>query len=161
MRRRWILGLAGFLLLGLPVLAQDTTLWIGPAVGNVWKRDRHAYGSLEVRRRFFTAGRWSWEAGAALEANSVENYLGVALSLRYALSDRWSLSLTTGPGRYSDRYFDLGSRLEFRSGVELARQLRKGRRVAVGLFHYSNGGTASHNPGTESVRVALVLPLEG
>lgn len=141
-----------------PVLAQETFVLVGPAVGNVRNQNRHLYGSLEIRHVFQSWGKLSLGFGGALEVSSIENYAGLNLTLRYTLFDPWSLSLTSDPGCFSDRYFDLGSHLEFWSGLEACYQLRRGYSLAFGLFHYSNGGVATHNPGMESVRVAFVIP---
>ncbi len=159
MLRMKSLLMAVLFVVNCPVLAQETFVLVGPAVGNVQNQNRHLYGSLEIRHVFQSWGKVSLGFGGALEVSSLESYAGVNLTLRYTLSDRWSLSLTSGPGRFSDRYFDLGSHLEFRSGLEVCYQLRRGYCLAFGLFHYSNGGVATHNPGTGSVRVAFVIPL--
>lgn len=157
-RAKMLLVLALFFV-SCPVLAGETFVLVGPAVGNIQNNNRHLYGSLEIRHLFHAWGKLSLGAGGVLEVSSLENYAGLNLTLRYTLSDRWSVSLTSGPGRFSDRYFDLGSHLQFRSGLEVFYHLGKGYDLAIGLFHYSNGGVASHNPGTESVRVAFLIPL--
>lgn len=48
---------------------------------------------------------------------------------------------------------DLGGVLEFRSGLDLAWVLDGGGRVGVGIYHLSNAGIYSFNPGEESVYV--------
>jgi hypothetical protein len=151
--------IAVLFIVSCPALAGETFVLVGPAVGNVQNQNRHLYGSLELRHLFHSWGKLSWGAGGAVEASSLENYIGLNLTLQYTFSSRWSASLTSGPGRYSDRYFDLGSHLEFRSGLEVFYRLGKGYRAGIGIFHYSNGGVGQHNPGTNSVRVALVIPL--
>ncbi|MGC8763009.1 MAG: acyloxyacyl hydrolase [Acidobacteriota bacterium] len=151
--------MAALFIVSCPALAQETFVLVGPAVGNVQNQNRHLYGSLEIRHLFHSWGKLSLGFGGALELSSLENYAGLSLTLRYTLSDRWSLSLTSGPGRYSDHYFDLGSHLEFRSGLEVFYRLRKGYGLGLGLFHYSNAGVGTHNPGTESVRMAFLIPL--
>ncbi|MGA9753373.1 MAG: acyloxyacyl hydrolase [Acidobacteriota bacterium] len=151
--------MAALFIVGWPALAGETFVLVGPAVGNVQNQNRHLYGSLELRHLFHSWGKLSWGAGGVLDVSSLENYEGLNLTLQYVFSDRWSASLTSGPGRYSDHHYDLGSHLEFRSGLELFYHLGRGYRLGIGVFHYSNGGVARHNPGTESVRVALVIPL--
>lgn len=151
--------MAVLILVSCPVLAGETFVLVGPAVGNVQNKNRHLYGSLELRHLFHSWGKLSLGAGGVLDASSRENYAGLNLTLQYTFSSRWSASVTSGPGRYSDRYFDLGSHLEFRSGLEVFDDFGKGYRLGLGYFHYSNGGVARHNPGTESVRLALVIPL--
>jgi hypothetical protein len=63
----------------------------------------------------------------------------------WRVSPQWASGLYYhGDGR------DLGGILEFRSGIELSRQVGKGR-VGLLLYHLSNAGFYSRNPGTESL----------
>ncbi len=159
MKRTKMLLITVLFIVSCPVLAGETFVLVGPAVGNVQNKNRHLYGSLELRHLFHSWGKLSLGAGGALEVSSRENYAGLNLTLQYTFSSRWSASLTSGPGRYSDHVLNLGSHLEFRSGLEVFYDFGKGYRLGLGYFHYSNGGVARHNPGTESVRLALVIPL--
>jgi lipid A 3-O-deacylase len=81
--------------------------------------------------------------------------------LRYdlPLAGSWFLSPQLAAGLYSHELgIDLGGALEFRSALELSRELRGGRsRVGLLLFHLSNGHLYSHNPGTEGLVLAYSL----
>jgi lipid A 3-O-deacylase len=81
--------------------------------------------------------------------------------LRYdlPLGDSWFLSPQLAAGLYSHELgIDLGGALEFRSGIELSRELRGGRsRAGLLLFHLSNGRLYSHNPGTEGLVLTYSL----
>jgi hypothetical protein len=149
------------LLMGaLPAFAQDNTwFYIGQSVGNVRHQDKYGYGSVEVRRLLHTWGKVSLGYGGALDVGTRDDYIGPNLAIFYHISDRWEASLTSGPGWYSNHSLDLGSNLEFRSGVELYLLLNRGWRLDVGVFHYSNAGLHAYNPGAESVRFAVVIPL--
>jgi hypothetical protein len=72
-------------------------------------------------------------------------------------SSPWELSIQFAPGIYShgDKGFKLGGPVEFRSGIEVSRQLggpgdNRGR-VGLMLFHISNAHIYTHNPGSESL----------
>jgi lipid A 3-O-deacylase len=54
---------------------------------------------------------------------------------------------------------DLGSTIEFRSGVELAYRFDNRARLGVGLHHISNAHISDKNPGTETLTLILSLPL--
>ena len=54
---------------------------------------------------------------------------------------------------------DLGSTIEFRSGVELAYRFDNRARVGVAFHHISNAGISDKNPGTETLTLTLSLPL--
>lgn len=51
----------------------------------------------------------------------------------------------------------LGSRLEFRSSVELSVAVREALRVGLSFSHISNGGLAHANPGVETVLFGLTF----
>lgn len=56
---------------------------------------------------------------------------------------------------------ELGNELEFRSGVELAYQFRNKVRAGIAIFHLSNGGISSENPGTEALVFSICIPMLG
>lgn len=54
------------------------------------------------------------------------------------LNDRWVLIPSFGAGLFKKGDgLDLGSRLEFRSGIEIARRFHGEYRIGVALFHLS------------------------
>ncbi len=56
---------------------------------------------------------------------------------------------------------DLGSILEFRSGVEIAYRFDNRARLGVAFQHISNAGIDDNNPGTESLVLTYAIPLSG
>lgn len=143
-----------------PVLAGETFVLIGPAVAKLQNNDNHLYGSVELRHMYYSWGRLSLGTGGVVESSNLENFLGFNLSLHYTFSKLWSVSLSSGPGRYSNDHFNLGNQLEFRSGLEIFYRFAKRCMLGFGVFHYSNSGIGgTHNPGTESIRLALVISL--
>jgi len=75
------------------------------------------------------------------------------------LGDRWQISPSFAPGIYSGESFDLGGPIEFRSGIDLSYRLRERWKVAVGVYHLSNGGLYSRNGGSEALLFSLVRVL--
>lgn len=72
----------------------------------------------------------------------------------------FSLVPQVGVGRYGQGAGkNLGSPLEFRTGVELAYHFRDGSRVGAEFTHMSNADVARHNPGTEAITVSYQFPL--
>jgi hypothetical protein len=66
----------------------------------------------------------------------------------------WLFSPSFAAGLYyRDAGKILGGVLEFRSGLELTYQLRRGRHLGAALYHLSNGSFYDSNPGTESLLV--------
>lgn len=54
---------------------------------------------------------------------------------------------------------DLGSILEFRSGIEVGWRFDNRSRLSVMLYHISNAGIGDTNPGTEAVSLGYSIPL--
>jgi len=54
---------------------------------------------------------------------------------------------------------DLGTAMQFRTGVEVAWRLAGGWRVGVELDHISNSGYADTNRGAESLMVTVAVPV--
>lgn len=137
--------------------AADIWLLAGPGFGPLRRPPRQFYGSLEldlwpVRRHF---GVW-----ASMDNSPGGRWVGLGPLVGTTVGRGIHLGFGTGPGWYPDRgRFDLGSHLEFRSTVYLTVPLKSGWEAGLTLSHYSNAGTASHNPGAETVRVVLVIPL--
>ncbi len=100
-------------------------------------------------------GYWGLQGVVGLAFDGGAQYGYVAIRREFWLgASRCGLVPFVGIGYYRQGTgFDLGSELEFISGLELA--LRLNERSALGLrfFHLSNGSVSDRNPGTE----ALVL----
>jgi lipid A 3-O-deacylase len=71
------------------------------------------------------------------------------------LAAPWELSIQFAPGIYSHGSdgFKLGGPVEFRSGIEISRQVGDRQRLGLMLFHLSNAHIYVHNPGSESLVV--------
>jgi len=54
---------------------------------------------------------------------------------------------------------ELGSVIEFRSGVELAYRFDSRARLGIAFHHISNASISSDNPGTETLTLVFSLPL--
>ncbi len=54
---------------------------------------------------------------------------------------------------------DLGSTIEFRSGVELAYRFDNRARLGLAFHHISNAHISENNPGTETLTLTFSLPL--
>ncbi|MFT3906512.1 MAG: acyloxyacyl hydrolase [Steroidobacteraceae bacterium] len=88
-------------------------------------------------------------------------YVNISLQYTQAFGERWFCTLSSGPGSYS-RDSDgqnLGAPLEFLSSIEVAREIGRGQRLALGFEHISNAHVARLNPGNEMVRLSYILPI--
>jgi len=77
------------------------------------------------------------------------------------LSDRLILMPQAAVGAFADGDGkDLGSTLEFKTGLELAWRFEDRSRLGVAIHHISNASIGDTNPGTEIISVVYSLPLD-
>ena len=106
-------------------------------------------------------GLWHFRPVLGLTATShrtVHGYGGLMLDLPLTSWFYVAPSFVAGPFD-SGSGRELGGHFQFRSGIELAVQSESGWRLGVALYHTSNGGLSSDNPGGESVLVNLGMPI--
>ena len=141
----------------LSARAGDTDLLIGAGRLNLRHSPGIAYGSVEAAHLWGDSRYWGFWGAADLSDSA--DWVGGGLFATWPFAERWSLTISSGPGWYSEpNKLKLGSTLEFRSTAYLAyRWSRYGAGISVS--HYSNAGTASYNPGTESVRLLFSIRL--
>jgi len=76
------------------------------------------------------------------------------------MSRQWLLIPSFGLGIFKDgNDINLGNDLEFRSGLEIAYQFQNNYRAGIAIFHLSNGGISSQNPGTEALVFSVCIPV--
>lgn len=142
---------------GLALTAGSTEVLAGPGTGPFRYFANHGFFSVELAHRTGFHGLGAW---ASLDLSAPGKYLGLGPRVDLPLGTWGEVGVSSGPGWYSDnRGLDLGSKLEFRSTVYL--MARPGRRLWAGVSfsHYSNAGLSEHNPGAETVRVLIGVPL--
>ena len=90
------------------------------------------------------------------------NFSFLYLEKDFNVINHWFASINFGPGFFSDSdEIILGNALEFRSGLRLGYEFNNGSRLALELFHLSNGGISEINPGTEPAFISWTMPLNG
>jgi hypothetical protein len=93
--------------------------------------------------------------------NSDSSYYGCG-SFRFEVpvGERWQVTPQLGYGLY-DRNggFNLGGQVEFRSGLEVTRQIGERYRLGLIYYHLSNAGIYVHNPGSESLVLSFACRL--
>jgi len=93
-------------------------------------------------------------------ANDSAKYYYTDLKHDFYLNDNWIIMPSFGVGYFkSSKEIKLGSKLEFRSGVELAYKFKNHVRAGFAIFHLSNASTAKNNPGTEVAVFSLSIPM--
>jgi hypothetical protein len=121
--------------------------------------DRSTRYGVEYRGRSYTRWRLIPAIGVAV-AESGASFVYTDLRRDFWLNDRWALIPSFGIGVFDDsEKLQLGSEIEFRSGIEAAYRFHDDYRVGLALFHLSNGGLSEQNPGTEVLVVSLCIPL--
>ncbi|HEV8582752.1 MAG TPA: acyloxyacyl hydrolase [Thermoanaerobaculia bacterium] len=109
----------------------------------------------------FAPRRFRWLPRALPELSPTAGAMATAQGSLYVyggfrwdlpLGEAWSLTPQWATGLYYwDGGRDLGGALEFRSGIELSRRFGAQSRLGLTLYHLSNAGLYSRNPGTESL----------
>jgi lipid A 3-O-deacylase len=155
----FVLVLAAGLLAGRPVYAVEPySFSVSAGSFNIFDPDTRAEIGGEAQ---FTPFRLAWlprwlpdltpDAGAMVNSKG-SFYVYGGLRCDIPLGHPWELSIQFAPGLYrAGDGFDLGGAVEFRSGIELSYPLAPRGRVGLLLFHLSNAGIYTHNPGSESL----------
>ncbi len=116
------------------------------------------YG-IEYRMRSLSRWKLIPAFGFAHAVNSA-GFIYTDLRHDFWLTDRWLAIPSFGVGSFDDSDdIQLGNKLEFRTGIELAYRFHKQYRIGFALFHLSNAGLGRENPGTESLVISLCIPL--
>jgi len=153
------------ILLGLfssEVLCQtDLSVLAGAGVGNILDSPRGGYVSFELRKPIIKHKDVILTGNVVLEGGDSEKYIGLGVSAEKRLSGRIKIAASTGIGRFSNINLNLGSKTEFRSGVDLFYRISRKVMLVMSFYHYSNGGISDYNPGAESVAFRVVIPLAG
>ena len=68
-------------------------------------------------------------------------------------------TISTSVGVWTGGGFNLGSRIEFHSGGEIAWRFADASRVGLGVYHTSNADITKRNPGSESLLVEYSIPI--
>ena len=68
-------------------------------------------------------------------------------------------TISTSVGVWTGSGFNLGSRIEFHSGGEIAYRFDDASRLGFGIFHTSNADITKRNPGSESLLVEYSIPI--
>ncbi|PCJ86667.1 MAG: hypothetical protein COA54_08130 [Thiotrichaceae bacterium] len=97
--------------------------------------------------------------GAAIADNGA-HFIYLDFKHDIYLSEQWLLIPSFGLGVFKEsKDINLGNDLEFRSGIEFSYQFYNKYRAGVALFHLSNGGISSLNPGTEVLVFSFSMPI--
>lgn len=99
-------------------------------------------------------------AAGVVSAENDASYVFLGLRRDFLVSEHWLFTGSFDAGYFEERdELKLGLELEFRSGLEVAYQFGNRYRIGVALYHLSNGGFGSRNPGTESIVLSLTAPI--
>lgn len=115
--------------------------------------DRSLEAGIEYRFQPFELWTLDFIPAVGFSATTDESFW-VYGGLRHdiALGDRWVVTPQFGISLYEDGDGkDLGGVIEFRSGIEIGRHLKRGGRVGLLFYHLSNARIYDLNPGQESL----------
>ena len=135
--------------------AQNSGTGLAVSLGLFDIFDDHKALEIGLEYRFRTFQLWGLDfepvvGGSTTGDGNIWGYAGLRHDLR--LSNRWVATPQFAVGLYEDgEGRDLGGPVEFRSGLEISYQLRRGGRVGLLFYHLSNARLFELNPGSESL----------
>jgi len=135
---------------GVAALADPLTLAVNAGAIGIKRHATDPSGGLEVQ---LAPGYWGLQGvvGAAAEGGAQYGYLALRREF-WLRASRFGLVPFFGIGYYRQGTgFDLGSELEFMSGLEAAWRLNERSTIGLRFFHLSNGSISDRNPGTEAL----------
>ena len=151
-----IIGLAA----ACPPARADDPAFLAVSAGGFDVNDNETAGEFRIeyrsdRKYFFLKPM----IGAMLNTDGgVYGYGGINLDI--FLGRRWVVMPNFAIGGYRrGSSKDLGSVMEFRSGLEIAYRFDDRSRLGVAFQHISNASIDDNNPGTESVVLTYSIPL--
>ena len=151
-----ILALAALILLpATPATATGTSWAVSLGRFDVARDEKPVEGGLQLRLPKFSLGSLELTPAVGVSANEDQGFwiYGV-LRYDYRLSERWVVTPHVGVSVYEQGDGkDLGGPVEFRTGLEIACRLRRGR-LGILFYHLSNAGLYDHNPGSNSLALS-------
>lgn len=143
--------------------AEDANRYLSLGVGHVAILDDNIRDPLVYKLEYRFRPKTKWQLAPSIGVARSENdasFVFADLARDYFLTERWVLTPSFGLGTFDDgRDVKLGNDLEFRSGLRISYQFHNDMRLALEIFHLSNGGISDQNPGTEPMFLSFFLPL--
>lgn len=88
------------------------------------------------------------------------SYMGLSTDLYFWGCKCLIISPSLAAGWYIDgNEIKMGHNVEFRSGGDIAYRFKNNVRIGVGIFHLSNSGLGSNNPGSEQAIFKYQIPF--
>lgn len=132
-------------------------LVVGGGMSGVFDDQKSIIGMVEFQPEFHVGPLGTW---IGVQASDQEYYLGAGLLYDWYVTEHIFITPSFGAGVYGEHHgIDLGSTLEFRSGIECGYDMKDSGRISVGFWHLSNSGLGDTNPGTEIVALRYAFPL--
>jgi hypothetical protein len=139
--------------------ASETGEWwllLGAAAAGIFDPDPKAMASFEYR---YATGRHRPGPWLALEATERDLFIGFGAFIDLPMGQRWVFTPSLGAAVYHEHDgLGLGYPLEFRSAADLTYRLERWR-WGASFSHYSNAGLGEDNPGTEILKIVVVVPV--
>jgi len=133
-------------------------LVVGGGMSGVFDDEKSIIGMVEFQPKFHVGPLGTW---IGVQASDQEYYLGAGLLYDWYVTEHIFITPSFGIGAYGEHHgIDLGSTLEFRSGIECGYDMKDSGRISVGFWHLSNAGLGvDENPGTEVVALRYAFPI--
>ena len=143
-----------------PVHAGEDPAYITLGAGG-WEVLRDHYSKPEVDLTFRSDYRlWILKPQAGvMAAGDGDAYVYGGFLSDFYFGKNVVLTPSLNMGYLDTAGYNLGSRFEFREGVELAYRFDNAYRVGAAFYHMSNAGITDRNPGSESALITMSVPI--
>lgn len=96
-----------------------------------------------------------------VNAENDASYYFLGLRRDFRLSQHVLATASFDAGYFEERNeLKLGLQMEFRTGAELSYRFANDHSLGLAMYHLSNGGFGDRNPGTESIVLCLIVPVD-
>lgn len=137
--------------------AEPSYLLIGAGVSGVIDDHKTIFGTVEWQPALRIGSLGTW---IGFQGSDQNYYLAGGLLYNWHVTDRFFITPSFGAGIYANHDgTELGSAVEFRSGVDIGYNFKEAGRLSIGGWHISNAGLGNINPGTELIAVRYSIPL--
>ena len=138
----------------------DVQAYNAVSVGEVVFQENTIGDEIYIRRQTGSArGPFQFTYGASI-TDEGGMWIGLGNTTTYSTpNNRFYAQFHSMPGLYSKGGEEaLGGPIQFRSGLEVGYQNRRGVRAGISIDHRSNAGIYSYNPGLETIQFRVSIP---
>ena len=143
--------------------ARPTYIKLGAGYYDLTDDEQAAEFDLSVQPDWVWSVTDWWDVGphaGVLGTTDAALYGYAGILFDFKVTDWFYITPSTAAGLYKKGDGkDLGNTVEFRSGVDFNYQFENEARLGLGIYHISNAGLGTKNPGVETLQLSVSIPV--